>query len=242
MPQGYIIPFSSTELACAVRQPGPCVRAVCECVALPCCSPGTWPACDHVATQRRAKTLLTLHSSVLTSCTSQATLHLISSCTSVTSATFYTQQTCTRRSFYTEAASFSTQKLFYREVFTQEGFYTQQFFHTEAFAHTNWGGKKTPYKFAIRFFTLSFFFFLIVLQALGIPSYLGRREEVNANGTAIKKLLPQFPWSVGDGVWSWFSGWFCYRFCYRFVIVLCRVHSPNPCPWDTRLLDLFMQC
>ena len=27
-------PFTSIELACAVRQPGPCVHAVCECVAL----------------------------------------------------------------------------------------------------------------------------------------------------------------------------------------------------------------
>ena len=35
-------------------------------------------------------------------------------------------------------------------------------------------------------------------------------------------------WSVGDGIWSWFSGRFCYRFCYRFVIVLCHVSSPNP--------------
>ena len=26
----YIRPFSSIELACAVRQPGPCVRALCE--------------------------------------------------------------------------------------------------------------------------------------------------------------------------------------------------------------------
>ena len=53
--------------------------------------------------------------------------------------------------------------------------------------------KKTPDKFAIRFFPLSFFFFLIVLQALGIPSYLGRHEEVHAHATAIKKLLPQIP-------------------------------------------------
>ena len=27
-----------------------------------------------------------------------------------------------------------------------------------------------------------------------------------------------------------------------FVTVLCRVDSPNPRPWDTRVLDLFIQC
>ena len=35
MPQGYIIkPFPSIELACAVRQPGPCLRALCQLVVL----------------------------------------------------------------------------------------------------------------------------------------------------------------------------------------------------------------
>ena len=28
--------------------------------------------------------------------------------------------------------------------------------------------------------------------------------------------------------------------CYCFVIFLCHVDSPNPCPWDIRVLDLFM--
>ena len=39
-----------------------------------------------------------------------------------------------------------------------------------------------------------------------------------------------------------FEAGFRIDFVIVFVIVLGRVHSPNPCPWDTRLLDLFMQC
>ena len=35
LPEGYTVrPVASIELACAVRHPGPCVRAVWECVAL----------------------------------------------------------------------------------------------------------------------------------------------------------------------------------------------------------------
>ena len=46
MPWGYTKrPFSSIELACAVRQPGPCVRA---------CCPRTRPARDPDAMQRQA--------------------------------------------------------------------------------------------------------------------------------------------------------------------------------------------
>ena len=53
--------------------------------------------------------------------------------------------------------------------------------------------KKPRINLLYAFFHYRFFFFLIVLQALGIPSYLGRHEEVHAHATAIKKLLPQIP-------------------------------------------------
>ena len=74
----YIRPFSSIELACAVRQPSPCVRALCESdvlfhmsdlklhFALP-----TWQS-SH-STLHTA--LFTLHSAHCTLHTSQSTLH-----------------------------------------------------------------------------------------------------------------------------------------------------------------------
>ena len=75
-----------------------------------------------------------------------------------------------------------------------------------------WGIKKRINLQHFCFFYLIEFFFLVVLEALGIPSYLSRHAEVHAH-TYIKKLLAQLPWSVGDGVWNWFSGWFCYCCC-----------------------------
>ena len=80
--------------------------------------------------EHQAKTFFTLHSAVFTPCTSQATLHLSSSHTSVIS---FTQQTFThRRSLHTEATSFCTQKPFHTEAFTQRSFYTEK---PETFAH-----------------------------------------------------------------------------------------------------------
>ena len=55
-------PFSSIELACAVRLPGPCVRALCELVAL----------------LLSKNSSFTLHTALFTLRTSHSTLHLIS--------------------------------------------------------------------------------------------------------------------------------------------------------------------
>ena len=84
-----------------------------------------------------------------------------------------------------------------------------------------WGGKKTPYKFAIRFFTLSFFFFLIVLQALGIPSYFRQTWRGSYTCDSNQEITSSV---------SMISGWWCLKlvfglmllsfllsFCYRFV-------------------------
>ena len=46
------------ELACAVRQPGPCVLCA---KLLQCCCPRAWPARDPGAMQRQSNTFLTLH-------------------------------------------------------------------------------------------------------------------------------------------------------------------------------------
>ena len=124
---------------------------------LHCCSPRTWPACDHVAMQRRAKTFFT----VFTSCASQATLHLSSS---PTAATSFTQQTFTHRSFlYTESFAhtqllrrrvFTHSKLWHREAFTQGIFCTQGLLHREAFTQK---GLYTQQAFAERsFYTQKF--------------------------------------------------------------------------------------
>ena len=60
------LPSTATkELACAVRQPGPCVCALCE--ALQYCCPRTWPARDLCAMQRQANIFLTLHIALHTS-------------------------------------------------------------------------------------------------------------------------------------------------------------------------------
>ena len=74
----YIRPFSSIELACAVRQPGPCVRALCEAVALllsknmTCCA---GPRCNATSSEHFLNTshctLHTPHSTLeLHTCTS----------------------------------------------------------------------------------------------------------------------------------------------------------------------------
>ena len=55
-------PFSSIELACAVRLPGPCV-CVLRAKLLRCCCPRTCSARDPGAMQRQANTFFTLHSS-----------------------------------------------------------------------------------------------------------------------------------------------------------------------------------
>ena len=41
---------------------------------------------------------------------------------------------------------------------------------------------------------------------------------------------------MGDGVQVGFQ----VNFVIVFVILLCRVDSPNPCPWDILVLDLFI--
>ena len=66
-------PFSSIELACTVRQPGPCVNGG---FARTCCTvvvqehPRTWRARDHMPTQRQANTFFTLHTAPFTPRTS----------------------------------------------------------------------------------------------------------------------------------------------------------------------------
>ena len=107
--------------------------------------------------------------------------------------------------------------------------------------------KKKPYKSAILLFTLSFLFSSLSFYRLSafhhnqadLKRFMHMRQPLrNYLGptcwTQLKICFPSLggismaEWSVGDGVWSWFSGNFCYRFCYRFVIVLCHVDSPNP--------------
>ena len=64
-------PFSSIELACAVR------RACVLCANLLCfCFPRTWPARDHVGTQHQVNIFFTLHTALFTPCTSRFTLAL----------------------------------------------------------------------------------------------------------------------------------------------------------------------
>ena len=73
-----IRPFSSIELACAVRQPGPSVRALCELSENRTCARPHCNAtrCEHFLHTSHG-TLHTLHFTLHT-CTSQSTLHLIS--------------------------------------------------------------------------------------------------------------------------------------------------------------------
>ena len=84
LPQGYIIrPFSSIELACAARQPGPCVRALCEAVAVLLSKNMTCerPRCNATPSEDFLHTShCTLHTPHFTlhTCTSHSTLHLIS--------------------------------------------------------------------------------------------------------------------------------------------------------------------
>ena len=79
-----IRPFTSIEFACAVRQPGPCVRTVCECVAL---LPSRNMTCVRPpCTATPSKAFFTLHmhlalqpcTSTRHTCTSHFALHLIS--------------------------------------------------------------------------------------------------------------------------------------------------------------------
>ena len=79
----YYIPFSSIELACAVRQPGPCVRVFFQTVALlsknmTCARPrcNATPSEHFLHTSHCA--LHTPHSTLHT-CTSHSALHLTSS-------------------------------------------------------------------------------------------------------------------------------------------------------------------
>ena len=67
-----IRPFPSIELACAVRQPGPCVGALCEPVALLLSKNMT---CARPL-QRQANTFFTLHTALFTPRTSHFTSHL----------------------------------------------------------------------------------------------------------------------------------------------------------------------
>ena len=62
----YIRPFSSIELACAVRQPSPCVRALCEAVAVLLSKMTCATLRNPGAMQRQAKTFLTLHTALFT--------------------------------------------------------------------------------------------------------------------------------------------------------------------------------
>ena len=101
--------------------------------------------------------------------------------------------------------------------------------------------KKNPYKFAIRFFTLSFFFLPYRFTGFG-HSIIFRQTW---RGSCTCDSNQEITSSV-----SMISGWWCLKLVFGLILlsfllsfcVLCRVHSPNPCPWDTRLLDLFMQC
>ena len=75
-------PFSSIELACAVRQPGPCMRALCEAVAV---LPKNMSRARHRCNATPGDPFLhtwhyVLHTPHFTlhTCTSHSTLHLIS--------------------------------------------------------------------------------------------------------------------------------------------------------------------
>ena len=70
-----IRPFSSIELACAVRQPGPCVRALCQAVAQMLSRNMTY-MCNPGARQRQAKTFRTLHTALFALHTPHFTLAL----------------------------------------------------------------------------------------------------------------------------------------------------------------------
>ena len=98
--------------------------------------------------QRRAKTFFTLHSSVLTSCTSRATLHLISGTLQQPftdskllhrEALTHTQkpEAFAHRNFYTEKLlhrkAFTHSKLSHTEVFAHTNIYTDKFLHTANF-------------------------------------------------------------------------------------------------------------
>ena len=53
------------------------VRVICA-SKLRCCCPRTWLARDHIATQRQANTVFTIHTALFTPCTSHSTVNLIS--------------------------------------------------------------------------------------------------------------------------------------------------------------------
>ena len=147
------------ELACAVRQPDPCVPTACECVALLGSKNMTCARLRCNGTP--SETFFTLNNAVFTSCASKATFHLISS---HTSAIFYTQQTLPHRNFYTQKpealahrfffhkeildkdnfthsnpllpAFFTHSKLWHRDTFTHRNFYTKKLRHTPNGSYT----------------------------------------------------------------------------------------------------------
>ena len=82
MPSGYTItitPFSSIEFARAVRQPGPCVRALCEAVAQMLSKNMTCARPRRNATPTSQCTLHTLHFALHTCTCHVSSSHLISS-------------------------------------------------------------------------------------------------------------------------------------------------------------------
>ena len=98
-----------------------------------------------------------------------------------------------------------------------------------------WGGKKKrinllysfwPYRFFFPYRFTGFRHSIIIKQTWRGSCTCGSDWESTLGPTCWTQLRIFFPslggismaeWSVGDGVWSWFSGNFCYRFCYRFV-------------------------
>ena len=105
-----------------------------------------------------------------------------------------------------------------------------------------WGGspneavKKKTHKFVITVFTLWFLFLpcrfagfrhsIRIKQTWRGSCTCGSQWEITLGLTCWTQLKIRFPslgrifmeeWSVGDGVWSWFSGQICHRFCYCFV-------------------------
>ena len=100
----YIRPFSSIELACAVRQPSPCVRALCETGIL-----------FHMSHLKLHFTLhtwqsshSTLHTSLFTLHPSQSTLHTSQSTLHTSHSTLHTSHSTLHTSHSTLHTSHST--------------------------------------------------------------------------------------------------------------------------------------
>ena len=131
--------FSSIELACAVRQPGPCVRALCEAVAVLIVLLSKTMTCARLhcnATPSEhllhTSDIFRLHSSpphfTLRTSTTHSTLHLISPHLQLFSS--FAHRSLRQHRKHLHMRSFYT-----RHAFSQK-FLHREFFHTEVFTHS----------------------------------------------------------------------------------------------------------